>query len=99
MTDYQDIADALLNPEHQDVALARTTLRYAVQRAIFCPYCEKLLDVREAVLLDGTDHGGRMDILHGWEYDAVIAKSGTVEALQAKLGYEVEVLDGRVLFS
>jgi hypothetical protein len=35
--DYADIADALLHPEHQDEAVYRITLRYAVQRAIFCP--------------------------------------------------------------
>jgi hypothetical protein len=99
MSDYDDIADGLLHPEYQDEALARVTLRYAVQRAIFCPYCQHLLDVRDAVLLDGTDHGGRMDILHAAEYDRVIGANGSVEALQDKLGYEVQVLDGRVLFA
>jgi hypothetical protein len=99
MSDYQDIADGLLHPEHQDEALARITLRYAVQRQIFCVYCQHLLDVRSAVLLDGSDHGGRMDLMHAAEYDLLLSKVGSVEALQAKLGYEVEVLDGRELFS
>ena len=99
MSDYQDIADALLYPEHQNEALARITLRYAVQRQIFCVYCTHLLDVRSPVLLDGSDNGGRMDLLHAAEYDLLISKVGSVEALVAKLGYQVEVLDGRALFS
>jgi hypothetical protein len=94
----QDIADAMLNPDHQGVALARITLKYAVQRAIFCAYCGKVLDVRSAVLLDGSDDGGRMDLMHADEWDRVLDKSGSVEALEAKLGYQVEVLDGRELF-
>jgi hypothetical protein len=99
MSDYADIADALLHPEHQDEALARITLRYAVARQIFCVYCGKVLDVRSAVLLDGSDHGGRMDLMHAAEYDLLLSKVGSVEALVDKLGYQVEVLDGRVLFS
>ena len=42
-------------------------MRYAIKRAIFCPYCQRVLDIRDAVLLDGSDHGGRMDILHAAE--------------------------------
>jgi hypothetical protein len=99
MTDYDDIIDAIANPEHQEKALARITLRSAVSRVIFCAYCQKLLDVRDAVLLDGSDHGGRMDVMHGAEHDRLLSKVGSVEALQAKLGHEVDVLDGRELFA
>ncbi len=96
--DYE-IADALLYPEHQDRVLARTTLRYAVQRAIFCPYCGKILDIRDAVLLDGSDHGGKMHILHAAEYDRVIEAEGNLAALEEKFGHKIDVLDGRELFS
>lgn len=99
MSDYQDIAEALMHPENQDRSLARITLRYAVQRAIFCVYCGHLLDIREAVLLDGSDYGTKSDVMHGAEYDKVISATGDVEGLKAKLGYQVDVQDGRVLFA
>jgi len=34
--------------------LERQLLKYAVGRAITCPYCGNILDVREAVLVDTT---------------------------------------------
>ena len=37
----------------------RELLRYAVATAIFSPYGGGLLDIRRAVLLDGTEHGAR----------------------------------------
>lgn len=99
MSEYSDIADALLNPENQGRSLARIALRYAVQRQIFCPYCDKVLDIRDAVLLDGSDYGTKSDVMHGAEYDKVLAATGDIEGLKAKLGYQVDVLDGRVLFA
>ena len=48
-----------------DRILARELLRYAVQRQIFSPYGGEVLDVRRAVLLDGTDHGAHMTIMTG----------------------------------
>lgn len=99
MSEYQDIADALLHPENQELSLARIALRYAVQRQIFCPYCDKVLDVRDAVLLDGSDHGGSMAIMHATEYDKVLAGVGTLEALEEKFGHKLDVQDGRVLFA
>lgn len=73
-------------------------MRYAVQRAITCPYSGGVLDMRRAVLLDGSDHGGRMDLMCADCYDRLLSKVN-LEELQVKLGYQVDVLDGRVLFA
>jgi hypothetical protein len=94
-----DITQALIPGDDIETGVGRELLRYAVQRAIFCPYCQKVLDVRDAVLLDGTGHGGRMDIMHAAEYDFVIEKTGSLEKLEQKFGYKVDILNGRELFS
>lgn len=101
-----DISQALLDGKGLDVGAARTILRYAVQRQIVCPYSGVVLDVRRAVLLDGSDYErtdgtgrkGRMDIMDGAVYDHLLSKVGGLDALQEKLGYQVDVLDGRDLF-
>jgi hypothetical protein len=83
-----------------DRILARELLRYAVQRQIFSPYGGEVLDVSRAVLIDGTDHGGRMSIMSAAEYDKVLASltaSGTT--LEGAFGHEVDVHDGRVPWS
>ncbi len=80
--DEQDIADALLHPGRRDTALARITLRYAVARTILCPYTCQVLDVSNAVLLDGTGHGGTMHIMTADTYDTLIRNAGDISALE-----------------
>jgi len=83
-----------------DDVLARELLKYAVQRQIFSPYGGDLLDMRRAVLIDGTDHGGRMNIMTAADYDKVLA-SLTAQglSLEGAFGHEVDVYDGRKLFA
>jgi hypothetical protein len=93
-----DITEALIAGEDMETGAARTLLRYAVQRQIFSPYSGEILDVRRAVLLDGTDHGGGMMIMTAAEYDIVLEKSGGHEKLEAKFGHPLIAYDGRKLF-
>lgn len=81
-----------------DRIIARELLRHAVQRQIFSPYGGGLLDVRRAVLIDGTDHGGKMIIMTAVEYDAVLESVGGVDALAHALSWNFAVYDGRILF-
>lgn len=71
-----------------------------MQTAIFSPYGGGLLDMRLAVLIDGSDHGGTINVMTCAEYDKVLASlaaSGTT--LEGAFGHEVDVYDGRVLWS
>lgn len=92
------MAEGLAHPEKQDEIVKREALRYAVQSQIFCKYCGKVLDVRSSVLLDGSDHGGRMNLLHAEEYDLAVERAGGLDKLQEGLRYKVDVCDGRELF-
>jgi hypothetical protein len=51
--------------------LGRALLKGAVQQQIFCPYTSKILDVRDAVLIDGSGHGHATLIMTGAAYDIV----------------------------
>ena len=73
----------------------RELLRYVVATAIFNPYGGGLLDIRRAVLLDGTEHAGTMHIMTAAEFDTVTTNFGGIETLKAKLGNDFEVYDGR----
>jgi hypothetical protein len=81
--------------------LARELLRYAVMTAIFSPYGGGLLDVRRAVLIDGSDFtkkdgkSGTTIVLTASEYDKVIENVGGIDALKEKFGHGFEVYDGR----
>lgn len=44
--------------DHLEHTLRRNVLRYAVQRAIFCPVSGDILDMRRAVLFDVTADDG-----------------------------------------
>lgn len=87
--------------EGNDIAIgvARETLRHAVQVQITSPYGGGVLDVRRAVLLDGSDHGGKMHIMTADEYDIVVGRMGGLDVLESRLGYKVDVYDGRQLFA
>jgi hypothetical protein len=61
---------------------------------MFCPYSDKLLDVRSAVLIDGTDHGHKMYIMTAVIYDQLV-KSDIWKVWNRD---EYDVLDGRELF-
>jgi hypothetical protein len=103
MTD--DISRALADGETMETGMARTLLRAAVSRVMFCPYCQTVLDVTRAVLLDGTDYTtpagakGGASVLDAACYDLALEKTGGLEKLQEGLGYQVDVYDGRVLFA
>lgn len=45
------IGDALFSGDH-DLGIARAAVKYAVQRAIFCPECNCTLDQKDAVYLE-----------------------------------------------
>ena len=92
------IADALLSGDHE-TGLAKSALLYAVQRQIMCRYCGKLLDVRDSVLLDGSEHGGGMHLLHSEEYDTFMSRVGGQAQLESAFGHGVEIYDGRTLFA
>jgi hypothetical protein len=83
---------------------ARELLRYAVTTAILSPYGGGLLDIRRAVLIDGSDFtradgkAGAMIIMTAGEFDMVIENVGGLAALKEKLGHDFVVYDGRKLF-
>jgi len=100
-----DIMLAMLEGGDLEVGAKRTILRAAVQRQIMSPFGGEVLDVRRAVLIDGSDYDradgsgkGRMYIMTAAEYDGLIEAQGGVKALVDKLGYKFDVLDGRELF-
>jgi hypothetical protein len=79
-----------------DKFLGRELLRSAVQRMIFCPYTGNVLDVRSAVLVDGTDAQPKslgMFVMSGQAW--ALAK----EAFLAEYGEDFTIYDGSVLFS
>jgi hypothetical protein len=83
--------------------LARELLRYAVMKTILSRYGGGLLDVRRAVLIDGSDFSradgksGAMIVLTAAEFDNVIVNVGGVDALKEKFGHDFVVHDGRTM--
>lgn len=75
-------------------SINRESLKYMVQREIFCPFTGNVLDVRNAVEIDITKPDGKtvpiVMIAEHWDAckDEVLATEG----------YTIEVLDGRELF-
>lgn len=49
------IGDAMLGGD-KDVALRKTTCKFAVQQQIFCKYCEGVLDQRTVHVLEKEPH-------------------------------------------
>jgi len=76
-----------------DKCLGRQLLEAAVQRQIHCPYTNKVLDARRAVLLDGTHHGHAMHIMTAEVWDR--AENAFFEAHPRD---EFDVYDGRDLY-
>lgn len=72
--------------------LNRELLRYAVGRAIFCPSCEKVLDIGDAVLMMRRD-GGATAVLCGTDYDRMRDRLSAVD--DAAFLAAVEITDGR----
>jgi hypothetical protein len=68
----------------------RELLRFAVQRAIFCPVSKVVLDVRTAVLVDARDTGKGMAVMTADVFDERKA------ALDEQIG-TYTVVDGRTL--
>jgi hypothetical protein len=85
--------------------LARELLRYAVQTAVFSPYGGGRLDVRRAVLIDGTDftradgERGRMRVMTADEFDTLTEHLGGTDALKVAFGHDFAVYDGRMMMS
>lgn len=83
----------------------RNLLKEAVGRAIFCPACKRVLDVRRAVELDyyrasdgiGTSGLAGVRVLCTSCYDAKCA-DGKLKAQLEGTGLHFEVIDGRALF-
>ncbi len=78
--------------------ISKQLLSYAVSRAIFCPTCNRILDVRRAVLAE-TSALSVIECASCWE--------STVEGMRERLGAdraaeilaEIDVTDGRALHS
>ncbi len=78
--------------------ISKQLLRYAVSRAIFCPTCKGVLDVRRAVLAE-TSALAVIECASCWE--------STVEGMRERLGADrtdevladIDVTDGRELHS
>ena len=84
--------------------LGRALLKSAVQRQIFDPYTGEVLDMRRAVLIDGTDYEradgtgkGAMHVMSAQTYDTVLESTGGTNALAKVLGHGFDVYDGRKL--
>lgn len=73
--------------------LGQALLRYAVQRYMFCQISGAVLDMRSAVLIDGSDNGLGMMVVTARVYDIA------AETLAARLGDDIDIYDGRELFS
>lgn len=74
----------------------RNLLRYAVQQAMFCPRCQRVLDMTRAVNVDitsGTETASKT--LCTGCYDAAAPR---LQAIATEKNLRLDVLDGRVLF-
>jgi hypothetical protein len=64
-----------------------------VQKYIFSPYSGAVLDMRDAVVIDGTDNGKGIHVMSGAEFDVI------EEAFFTKFSREdFDVYDGRDIF-
>lgn len=96
------IAAALAGGKDPDAAVHQEALRHAVMRAITCPFTNKVLDVKMAVLVDYTKSGGTnsgMTIMHADAFDAV-GEAELRSALATKEQHTPEkivITDGRTL--
>jgi hypothetical protein len=72
----------------------RESLKFSVQRQIFCPYTDRILDVRRAVLLTVKGTATCVEyIMHADHWDDV--KLSILAAYGDKPGYTIDVIDGR----
>lgn len=91
-----DIERAIMGEITVDEAVDREALKYAVQRAIFCPRSGVVLDVRTAVLvsLKGDDGSAKSEVWDGAVWDATGPK---LRELCAEKNVSIEITDGRVV--
>lgn len=77
--------------------LNRNSLKYSVGRAIFCPGCRDIMDVRRAVEVTASQNGNIVMVkalcITCWD-----KQRAEFERKLAELKATIEVLDGRVLF-
>jgi hypothetical protein len=71
----------------------RELVRYAVGRAIFCPSCDRVLDIADAVLMT-TKNDGPCAVTCGACHDELRARLTAVE--DAALLTRVDIIDTRV---
>lgn len=80
--------------------IQRQALRYAVQRAIFCPVTGEVLDMRRAVDVTVRRNGAIATTMvmaaHAWDTQGPAAMSAVSEAFPDATW---EILDGRELWS
>lgn len=89
-----DITKTLSEGGSIELGAQRAILRHAVMTAMFCPYSNVVLDVRRAVLLDGSDAGLKMHIMTAEIYDQIV-ENGIWNQWNRD---DYDVLDGRELF-
>jgi hypothetical protein len=84
--------------------LQRELLQHVVHTTIYSPHGGGVLDVRRAVLLDGTGftraadgQRGRMIIMTASEYDTLAEHLGGIDGLKVAFGHGFEVYDGRTM--
>lgn len=76
----------------------RELIKYAVQRAIFCPYTGQVLDMRRAVLVQVKGGGSFIMTADWWDAQKANVLLGIEDAKNAgaiPADTQVEVLDGR----
>jgi hypothetical protein len=79
------------NPSDPDFIGAAVIL-FMVQREIFSPHTGHVLDIRDAVVIDGSDKGHGMHVMTGAEYDAI--EAAFFEHFPRD---DFEVFDGRII--
>lgn len=93
----RNVLRALLadNDDDREKFLNREVLQHGVMRQIVCKFSGELLDVRTAVMVTTVQGDNRSAwVLVGEVWDEV---EPALRAKAAKLGMEVEVIDGRTL--
>lgn len=76
----------------------RELIKYAVMRAIFCPYTGEVLDMRRAVLVQPNHGSASVCTAAFWDAHSQTVRDGIQQAKdEGKLpaDYEIEILDGR----
>lgn len=84
------------NPDTTDLSTDRRVLKYAIQRAIFCPMSGRILDIRKSVLFTVTNAEGvaASKVVDGEVWDTLVDK---LTAVATEQNVKLEVIDGRIV--